>query len=382
LGYIKRVHIALDASDLIGHKIDGTTVYVRELLPRLARLLIRRGHMVTVFSPLKIDNCDFGGANTYVAKGRRFWTQTVLSRALFRVKPDLLFLPIQTVPLYRPAELKVVATVHDLDFFDYPQMYDAGNLFLLRWFTRVVARNATRIIAVSANTKADIVKHYGREAADIDVVHHGYDRKMFRPPVSEEERQGASENLQRKYGVSGGYIFFVGALQPRKNIIGLISAFETLKKNNRPEHLVIVSGNAWKEEKIINRIKSSAFSEHIHLIRNVSSRDLTDFYWCAKVFVLPSFAEGFGLPVIEAMASGTPVVTSNGSALAEVAKGAARLIDPNETKDIAAGILDLLTNASLREKLRGSGMKVASDFSWDKCAEETASVIEKVLTKD
>lgn len=374
------MHIALDGSDLLNEKIDGTTVYVREILPRLSAELKSRGHKVTVFSPDPVNKQYLpDGVNNFVAAGNRFWTQTKLSQALFKLRPDLLFLPIQTVPLYRPENLKVVATVHDLDFMEFPRTYHFKNLVLLRWFSRVVARNATRIVAVSHRTKEAVIKYYKRNANDISVVYHGYDKKTFRPPVSLEEKEAVLREIQNKYSIPGKIILFVGALQPRKNIHGLISAFEIIKNNKRREHLVLVAGNAWKEREIIERIEKSFFKNEIHVIRKADRRDLCGLYWNASVFVLPSFSEGFGLPVLEAMACGAPIVTSEGSVMEEITNGAAGLSNPMNAASIASRIENILNDPRLGSELQTRGFKRAQEFSWEKSAKETADAIEASL---
>ncbi|MDO8512178.1 MAG: glycosyltransferase family 1 protein [bacterium] len=374
------MHIALDGSDLSSTKFDGTTVYVRELLPRLARLLHTAGHKVTVFSHSPIAPEVFGDtAEINVTRGRRFWTQTVLSRALFRVKPDLLFLPIQTVPLYRPSNLKVVATIHDLDFLAYPKMYEWKNRLLLRWFSRVVVRNATKLIAVSEYSRKEIMKFYGRSQNDISVVYHGFDRKNFRPPVSMEEKAMALNNIQRKYAIPGNTVLFVGAMQPRKNINRLIDAFELYKASGDKVNLVLVSGNGWREKEIMKRIQNSSMLKDIHVLRKVPYRDLTALYWNASVSVLVSIAEGFGLPVLEAMACGAPVLTSNTTALAEIAHGAALLVEPKDGNATAKGLEKILTDSQTKKRLIEAGFDRVISFSWDKCAQETAVVIEKAL---
>jgi len=376
------VHIALDGSDLATKKFDGTSVYVRKVLPLLADELNRRGHKVTVFSHTPIEQGVFRGEiETCITKGRRFWTQTVLSRALFRLRPDLLFLPIQTVPLYRPANLKVVATIHDLDFLEYPQMFDFKELFLLRWFTRVVARNATRLIAVSNTTKDCIVKRYKRKEEDISVVYHGYEKQQFRLPISVDEKIETTASMRKKYGIPANCVLFVGALQPRKNIETLISAFELLKKSGKSEHLVLISGNAWKSEKIIRRINESSFKDHIHVLKNVPDEDLAKLYWNAKVFVLPSFAEGFGLPLLEAMACGIPAVVSNVSALAEIGKNGATLCDPNNPEDFHSALEKILSSEEEFQKCKNAGLQRVKDFSWERAAQETADAIEKSFDK-
>lgn len=376
------MHIALDGSDLATKKFDGTSVYVREVLPLLASELSKRGHRITVFSHTPFEQGIFGSEiEICITKGRRFWTQTVLSRALFKLRPDLLFLPIQTVPLYRPANLKVVATIHDLDFIEYPQMFDFKSLFLLRWFTRVVARNATRLVAVSNTTKDCIMKRYKRKGEDISVVYHGYEKKRFRLPVSESEKSEAINNVQKKYNIPSDVILFVGAFQPRKNIGTIISAFELLKKTGKSQHLILVTGNAWKSGGIISRINESPFRDCIHVLKNVPDEDLTGLYWNAKVFVLSSFAEGFGLPLLEAMACGIPAVVSNVSALAEIGKQGAVLCDPKDPKDFCSTIDKIVSNEEEFQKRKNAGLQRASEFSWERSAQETADAIEKSFDK-
>lgn len=376
------MHIALDGSDLATKKFDGTSVYVREILPRLASELSKRGHRITVFSHTPIEQGFFGSEiEICITKGRRFWTQTVLSRALFRLRPDLLFLPIQTVPLYRPASLKVVATIHDLDFIEYPRMFDLKELLLLRWFTRVVARNATRLIAVSNTTKDCVIKHYNRKEEDISVVYHGYDKQRFRLPVSENEKTAVTDGVRKKYNIPSDVILFVGAFQPRKNIETIISAFELLKKTGKSQHLVLITGNAWKSGGIMSRIGGSPFKDYVHVLKNVPDEDLTGLYWNAKVFVLPSFAEGFGLPLLEAMACGVPAVVSNVSALAEIGKHGAVLCNPKNPEDFRNAIEKIVSDEEEFKKYHNAGLQRASDFSWERSARETADAIEKSFDK-
>lgn len=374
------VHVALDASDLATDRLDGTTVYARELLPRLTSELLLRGATVTAFAPAPLPDLfpASDALRIIVLPRRRFWTQTRLSRALFHITPDLLFLPIQTVPLYRPRTLKVVATVHDLDFFDHPHAYTLENRLLLRWFTRVVARNAMHLVAVSETTKRAILRHYRRDPSDITVIYHGVDSRTFFPPT-EGERAAASARVQREYGIPPRPIVFVGALQPRKNVSGLVAAFERMRREGREEHLVIVTGNAWKEEDILAGIERSPARSAIHILPNVPRADLAPLYWNAGVFVLPSFAEGFGLPIVEAMACGTPVVTSNVSALAEIAADGAVTVDPRDAGAIATAVIALLTDPARRDAIIERGRLRAAEFSWEATAAKTADVIERLL---
>ncbi|TSC63738.1 MAG: group 1 glycosyl transferase [Parcubacteria group bacterium Gr01-1014_106] len=245
------------------------------------------------------------------------------------------------------------------------------------------------LIAVSQYTKDDVVRTYGRAANDMTVVHHGVNLGQ-RP----EAGGHSTADVRQRYDLPERYILFVGALQPRKNIEGLIAAFEEViqrtgnreqRTENREQrtgsdgalHLVIVGGGGWKSEAILRRIETSPARKDIHVLRRVPRADLLQVYAHAEMFVLPSFSEGFGMPVLEAMAAGTPVITSNTSSLPEVAGDAALLSNPHNPSDIARAILRILREPALRDELMKSGRARAATFTWDRTAEQTAGVIEK-----
>ncbi|MDP3685376.1 MAG: glycosyltransferase family 1 protein [bacterium] len=385
------MRIALDGSDLAAERVEGPSVYAGELLPRLSRLLQERGHTVTTYLPSAPRGVTVAG-ETRVIPGSPFWTQRIFAAALRRDRPDVLFMPIQMLPLLRPWRMKTVAVVHDLEFLHYPETYTPANRFLLQWFTRHAVRHATQLIAVSQYTKDDVVRTYGRSPGDIAVVHHGVESARFFGSGQWAVGSGQDEDLRRRHQLPERFILFVGALQPRKNIVGLVTAFEEVKRTERATgsrewgignddlHLVIVSGGEWKAAPILARIERSPVRDSIHLLRKVASNELSALYSMATAFVLPSFSEGFGMPVLEAMAAGTPVVTSNTSSLPEVAGDAALLVDPKSPSAIAHAIIHVLQDASLRADLVAKGRARASRFTWDRTAEQTAAVIEKAGT--
>ena len=347
-------------------------MYAGELLPRLVSLLESRGHHVTTYLPGTPRGVTVAG-ETRVILGSPFWTQRFFPAALRRDKPDVLFMPIQMLPLFRAQTIKTVAVVHDLEFLHYPETYTPANRLLLQFFTRHAVRNATQLIAVSQYTKDDVVRTYGRDPKDIAVVHHGVNADQFSQKATGSRQQAVG----KRCGLPERFMLFVGALQPRKNIVGLVTAFEEVKRSEPDTHLVIVGGGEWKTGQILARIESSSVRDSMHLLRRVPHDDLAALYTMAAALVLPSFSEGFGMPVLEAMAAGTPVITSSTSSLPEVAGDAALLVDPTDSSAIANALLRVLRDASLRQDLIAKGRERASRFTWDRAAEQTAAVIEK-----
>lgn len=350
-------------------------MYAGELLPRLAAVLTQRGHRVETWAPGSLRSVAVAGDVRAIPRGP-FWTQRVLAGALAADPPDVLFLPIQALPLFRRRTMATVAVVHDLEFLRFPDTYTAPNRLLLRFFTRHAVRRATQLIAVSQYTKDAVVRTYGRSAEDIAVVTHGVAVERFRPQGEGGRRQDAL--VRERYRLPEQFVLFVGALQPRKNIVGLLRAYEILARQaGTSPALVLVSGGGWKEADLLRRLQASPVRRQIHLLRRVPSDDLPALYRIARVFTLPSFSEGFGLPVLEAMAAGTPVVTSDTSALLESAGDAALLVSPSDPGALAQAIAKILSDDSLRQELVRKGRERAAQFTWERAAERTAAVIEK-----
>lgn len=367
------MQIALDGSDLAAERVEGPSVYAGELLQRLSRLLSDRGHSVTTYLPDIPRGATVTG-ETRVIPGSPFWTQRFLSAALRRDRPGVLFMPIQMLPLFRPQGMKTVAVVHDLEFLHYPETYTLANRVLLHVFTRHAVRNATQLIAVSQYTKDDVVRTYGRSADDIAVVHHGVNHARFTSEPGEMDKE-TLESLR----IPQKYLLFVGALQPRKNIAGLVKAMEIAGAS--VPSLVLVAGGGWKEAGLRERIENSSAKERLHLLRRVSLQELAVLYRHALAFVLPSFSEGFGMPVLEAMASGAPVIVSRTSSLPEIAGDAGLFVDPYQPRTIAEALVKMSQDARLRDDLRAKGLARARQFSWERAAEQTAAVIERAGRK-
>lgn len=348
------MRIGFDASDLCTNRADGTTRYTEELVRRLPKL--GGTHEWHFFGP---------GATPPVASGfwhgspwPKYWTQSRFPMELYRYRPDVLFMPIQQLPYIRPGKMKTVVVVHDLAFHLYPEHFTYKDWLLQHVFTAYAARKADQIICVSQATADDVAKFYGR-TENVSVIHHGVDHEKFKPAPTQTKEP---------------YILFVGQIQPRKNIIRLVEAFEILAENDNNLQLVIAGGHGWLQGPILERIRLSKYSSRIIQKGAVSADELVELYQNAEVFVLPSLYEGFGMPILEAMASGCPVVTSNVSSMPEVAGNAAVLVDPMSVESIAAGIAE----ARRREtELREKGLAWAKEFSWEQCARGTLTVLQR-----
>ncbi len=270
---------------------------------------------------------------------------------------DVFFAPnISFLALSR--KCKFILTMHDLSFERFPEYFSLKRRiwhFIVN--PRQLCKRADKIIAVSKSTKEDLMMIYGINEGKIEVAHPRIDIKSFSDPNVSGDN---TLKMIRKYDLPDEFILFLGTIEPRKNIISLVKAFEHLKKSSRAYKnlkLVIAGSKGWSYEEIIKAIDSSSNKEDILLTGFVSSEDKVIVYKLAKVFVYPSFFEGFGFPPIEAMASGVPVVTSNCSSIPEVVQDAAILIDPYRPAEISMAIDLLLQDKVLYNDFIQKGKK-------------------------
>ena len=273
-------------------------------------------------------------------------------------------------------DCRTVLTVHDVLYERFPQLFPKLEYYWLRAGVRRSCQKADSIITVSETSKRDIVEFYDIDPARITVTYLGAD-----PRYHPLDREIAKKALKDQYGIEEDFILYVGAIQPRKNIARLLSAFARLKNDLRiPHKLVIVGPKAWMVESTFAALQQSPARDDVIVAGYVPTADLPYFYNAATVFVYISLCEGFGLPVIEAMACGAPTITSRGSSLEEVSGQAAVLVDPSDETSIAEAMRRVLTDSELRSNLRELGIARSRDFSYCRMASQTREIYRSLAT--
>jgi glycosyltransferase involved in cell wall biosynthesis len=289
---------------------------------------------------------------------RIFWEQALQPWAVRQAGVDLLHSPAFIAPLF--THCPSVITIHDLSFLLYPQNFRAGNRRYLRTLTRLSIGRARRVIAVSKSTRADLVRFYGLAPGKVDVVYNGAD-EAFRPLPA-----GEVAAFRQRQGLPPRFLLFVGTLEPRKNVVRLVEAYARLPEGRPP--LMLVGGKGWLYDEMLSRVEELHLSDQVHFVGYVPAKELPLWYNAAELFVYPSLYEGFGLPALEAMACGTPVITSTASSLPEVVGAAGLRVDPTDVLALADALARVLGDEAKQEKMRIEGLDQARQFSWQKAA--------------
>jgi len=360
------MRIGIDASRATVPRRTGTESYAR----RLIQALLERGSgpdLILYFRDSPAPGLFLGGAQR-VIPFPRLWTHVRLSwELLARPRPDVLFIPAHVLPLIHP--LPSVVTVHDLGYRHFPDAHPLTQRLYLDWATHFSARAATRVIADSEATKRDLIHFYHVPAEKITVIYPGRDESLRRVDPAP---------VRAKYNLPEDYLLHVGTLQPRKNLLRLIEAWHSSVLRLPSSVALVLAGRpGWLSSPILAQAREHA--PFVRLLDYVPDEDLAGLYSGARAFVFPSLYEGFGFPVLEAMACGTPVICSNTSSLPELAGDAALLVDPTDTEALAAAVIRVLSEPDLRAALVEKGFEQVKKFSWARAAEETLAVLEGVI---
>jgi glycosyltransferase involved in cell wall biosynthesis len=266
-------------------------------------------------------------------------------------------------------DVKQILTVHDLSFQSAPDFFSIRQNFWHRSLdSRGLMRGAKVLVAISGNTKRDIMNATGITADKIKVIFNGVGDDFHRLDPDDKNLPA----IKNKYSLPDKFILYLGTIEPRKNVLGLLRAFERLagKKGFEDHQLVIVGADGWKNSEFYRAVKESKYRSRIKLVGYIENSEKNYYYNLCSVFCYPSFYEGFGLPVVEAMAGGAPVITSDSSSLPEVAGAAALLVDPNDELAITEALELMLCDEGLRKDYSARGIAQAKKFSWKNSARE------------
>lgn len=370
---VKRTGIFAEVTPVMG---GGVGRYVKGLLDSIPAVDEENGYFI--FSKQKLTpsidsapnfsrvNCAASAESTM---RNHFYVSHVLPFLQSRLKLDVLHIPNSMPILVKGGA--VLVTIHDLAEFALSERVYGRIRNLYRKTSHVLsARRADAIIAPSLSTKKDIVEILGIKPEKIHVIYHGIEPAFFEEAIPESKKV----RVRERYGLPPRYSLFTGQIQPRKNLARIISAFAALKRRH-PEHVLVIAGKkGWMYQEILRSIGNLGLSDSIIFTGYVPGDELPALYAASELFLFPSLYEGFGFPVLEAMAAGVPVITSDTSSLAEISGGASLVVDPTSEEAIADAWARCLENADLRRKLQEMGRIRAKNFTWEKCARETVDL--------
>lgn len=357
-----------------GYRQAGVSRYIEQLIQELPsaspdRFVVYGGLQSRAAGHPLSNRAGIRFSSSWVPTGRPeiriFWEQVAAPIVLDRDQIDVVHAPVNVAPAL--AHRPVVVTVHDLAFLRFPAQYPRFKQRYLSLMTRHSVRHAARVIAVSRSTRDDLLRYYGVPDERVIVVPNGVDPTL--KPIDQEE----IVEFRHDRNLPEQFILFLGTLQPRKNLIALLRAWSKLDASERLP-LVVVGSQGWMYEPIYDEARSLGVAGEVVFKGFAEPSDLARWYSAATIFVYPSLYEGFGLPVLEAMSCGTPVITSNVSSLPEVAGDAALLVDPKEVGDLSDAIQRLTQNHDLRADLARRGIERSKRFSWARTARETSEV--------
>ncbi len=362
------MHVALNALLLArgqNYRSGGISRVIFHLLSEFGR--DTRGHTFDAFVPERPAD----GRLRYITAGpgverpvaRIAWEQAILPRQLAALKPDLLHGMAYALPAGWRGP--TVVSVYDLSFMRFPRAFNVTNRVYLTAATRASTKRARAVFTISEHTRRDIVRLLNVPEQRVVVTYPAADERFRVLPADE------IEVFRRARGLPEVFIFGFGTLEPRKNVVGLVEAYARLPRPRPP--LVIGGGSGWRFSPIFDTVQRLGLHDQVTFLGFVAEDELPLWYNAARLFVFPSLYEGFGLPVLEAMACGTPVITSNAASLPEVGGKAVVLVAPQDTEQLAREMQRVLDDEQLRLEMRAAGRIQSTRFSWRAMADQTAA---------
>lgn len=378
---VERPRAALNAQLLRlneGYRSAGIARYLFHLLRELPSALPDFDLDIFATEPLAptlLSNLNILATRFPVHKpiARILWEQSILPFHLLQENYALLHSLAYVSPFLN--RTPTIVTLYDLSFYIYPEYFRPFHRLYLQWGTRLSARRAKSIIAISESTKRDAVRLLNVDGNKIQVAAPGVDPIFF-----ERIDSGQVERFRRAKNLPSHFVLYLGTREPRKNIPSLLQAFALAKrKENFPHQLVLAGGRGWMDQAIPRVLQETGLTNDVVFPGFVPHAELPYWYRAADAFVYPSQYEGFGMPPLEALASETPVITSNISALPEAVGDAALLIDPKSPIRIAAALVRVLTDDALRHEMKTRGVAHARQFTWQRAAQHTAHAYRRTL---
>ena len=368
------MRIAIDARKLRDY---GIGTYIRNLVRHLARIDASTEYVLIVQPPDIEIGAELGENFRTVADWSRSYSmreQFTIPLDLRREAVDLFHAPHYVLPPLTPC--KSVVTIHDCIHLRFPQyLPNRLGYVYARTSLWVATHRATRVLTVSETSKRDILRYFRVPEAKIDVIYNAIDERLGEAPSAEDV-----ERVRERYQLNDPFVLYAGNIKPHKNLDRLIEAFNTLRRGGLENVKLLIIGDEVSKYATLRRaVHRYKLHKHVRFFGFVPDKTLASLYRLASVFVFPSLYEGFGLPPLEAMAAGTPVITSNVSSLPEVVGDAAILIDPYEPNEIAEAMRRVLTDPALREDLRARGLVRVKEFSWDRSIRRVRAIYGEVL---
>ncbi|MES3006312.1 MAG: glycosyltransferase family 1 protein [Pseudomonadota bacterium] len=357
----RKAGIAVYTTEVLNHLQDEVTLFTARALPPDA---IPVGSRRVNYDVLPLPSQRFGL--------RTLWENLLLPRSIRSSKVDLFWGPRFFVP--HRSKVPCVATIHDIAFVKYPEIVSKQQYRHFDSLIRMSVRCATHFIAVSKTTRDDFCQHYGVNPDRVSVVHNGVNQR-YRIALSTESK----DLVKARLGIPDQFILFTGTIEPRKNLDRLLSAYHRSDAFKKAIPLVIAGKSGWLQSNLFDNWGKLLAEKSIILLGYVSDDDLAALYQSCLFFALPSLYEGFGIPVLEAMSSGAPVLTSDNSAMQELYAGSAMTVDPFSVEALSDGINQMLIEET-RAELISRGLALSARFSWEQSAAEHRNVFERVLS--
>jgi glycosyltransferase involved in cell wall biosynthesis len=366
------MRIGFDGTPL-QHTRSGIGIYVEQLLSHLPLTHPEWEYLLYTNKPYSANGlAPVRPVAGYFPRSRWLWMQFKLPRLLPQSEVDVCHFMNNSAPLRCPTPYAI--TIHDASLFRFHQYHPRSRLLALRLLLPQVARRAQAVITISEASRQDLINILHLSPEKVHMIHIAASPD-FRPVQDQQQRT----RLQQKYHLPPRFVLFVGTIEPRKNLLRLIAAFGQMQRDHPDCHLVLVGPKGWLMNGALDKETAAAkLTGKVHYLGIVPQADLPGIYSLATLFAFPSLHEGFGLPLLEAMACGTAVLTSNCSSMPEVSGSAAYLVDPNSVASIAEGLNYLLNSAAQREWFIEQGLARARQFSWERTAQQTAVIYEQI----